>query len=699
MTVSVIQYATVANSVAGHTSTSVTIGTPAAGRTMMIVIGIDSPAVEVPITTPTGWTLRRKDYGTGGNTYGPLAIYTKVAGSSESNTVTVNHGATGYSVLNVLEFSDDAVWDTSDEDLMINTATFTEPSITPVAGLATMLLAIAFSTPPHNVSTNPSGYTVLINNNTTAQRVAIWTKAVASASGSYSTSHTYAGADSGHAVHVAITEIIAFTVDFDATPRSGSGPLEVAFTDESHDGNGTPDTWLWDFGDGFTSTLQDPTHIYPDVSASYTVTLTVTTDEDEIDSLTRTSYIVVTGDHEAPGPGGAIVEIYASVPGSARWGIAHWGEDIWSSAGWQDVTPESVDAVVTWGSHSPESGILAETEAGSWALTTYDPDRILDPGNADGPYYTDLRAGLPIRIRHLGLTIVRQGVCEFIGFSHSKNRPHRGVIRVTDKVSELARTPVPDDSILSDTLRARARDAIAAAGLVVTVEPDPPSGDPALAPRLEGDFSVWQHIRDAAQQTLHVPFIDRIGTLRFRSWAAPYDRGRSVDSTQLVELSTIVQTRGLYSVVQARDEITELIEERKITPTPRYGAVTYTRDDLTPDAGDWAEAVLADRSLQSVQWIPGDIYPLTAAAVEYFATLEAMERLSIVVSEATPEVGVAGIIVGGEFRVVGKKDSAALWRFGLELAQTSPDTPLIDDTDPGEFLLDDTGFDYLYPDT
>jgi serine protease len=62
--------------------------------------------------------------------------------------------------------------------------------------------------------------------------------------------------------------------DFTAKPRSGNGPLVVQFTDTS---TGHVSSRLWDFGDGTTSTEQNPIHTYtyrdiPD----YTVSLTVT---------------------------------------------------------------------------------------------------------------------------------------------------------------------------------------------------------------------------------------------------------------------------------------------------------------------------------------------------------------------------------------------------------------------------------------
>lgn len=76
--------------------------------------------------------------------------------------------------------------------------------------------------------------------------------------------------------------------DFSGEPTSGCAPLEVDFTDES---TGDPTSWLWDFGDGQTSTDQNPTHIY-DNPGSYTVSLTATNSVGS-DTKTKTDYITV----------------------------------------------------------------------------------------------------------------------------------------------------------------------------------------------------------------------------------------------------------------------------------------------------------------------------------------------------------------------------------------------------------------------
>ncbi len=59
---------------------------------------------------------------------------------------------------------------------------------------------------------------------------------------------------------------------FSATPTSGAAPLTVNFTDQS---TGQITSWSWDFGDGSTSTEQNPSHTYTD-GGNYTVSLTVT---------------------------------------------------------------------------------------------------------------------------------------------------------------------------------------------------------------------------------------------------------------------------------------------------------------------------------------------------------------------------------------------------------------------------------------
>jgi len=77
--------------------------------------------------------------------------------------------------------------------------------------------------------------------------------------------------------------------DFSADKTRGGAPMDVNFIDQS---SGSPASWKWDFGDGSTSTEQNPVHQYTTLG-SYTVTLTVSNANGQ-DTTAKTAYIVTT---------------------------------------------------------------------------------------------------------------------------------------------------------------------------------------------------------------------------------------------------------------------------------------------------------------------------------------------------------------------------------------------------------------------
>lgn len=77
------------------------------------------------------------------------------------------------------------------------------------------------------------------------------------------------------------------TVQFSATPTSSCNGA-IQFIDQSFSGI---TAWLWNFGDGNTSTIQNPLHTYT-TSGSYSVSLTVTNANGN-NSLTKPNYINV----------------------------------------------------------------------------------------------------------------------------------------------------------------------------------------------------------------------------------------------------------------------------------------------------------------------------------------------------------------------------------------------------------------------
>jgi PKD repeat protein len=74
--------------------------------------------------------------------------------------------------------------------------------------------------------------------------------------------------------------------EFSASPRDGNVPLVVKFSDASKN---RPTSWKWNFGDGNTSTEQNPTHTYA-TEGIYFVTLRVSNHFGS-DGLTKSGYI------------------------------------------------------------------------------------------------------------------------------------------------------------------------------------------------------------------------------------------------------------------------------------------------------------------------------------------------------------------------------------------------------------------------
>lgn len=158
------------------------------------------------------------------------------------------------------------------------------------------------------------------------------------------------------------------TAGFSGSPRSGSAPLVVQFTDLSTEGDAAIDGWLWDFGDGKTSTEPNPVHEYSTVGA-YDVSLTVTAGE-EWDQTSKSGYIEVTaGEGEGEGEGlvtpqqsqAMIDEVAAEVMAEV------------ASSPLADVLNDAVDSLE--GQEIVSSAGLSDTGAGAWA-------RLID-----GSYY------------------------------------------------------------------------------------------------------------------------------------------------------------------------------------------------------------------------------------------------------------------------------------------------------------------------
>ena len=83
--------------------------------------------------------------------------------------------------------------------------------------------------------------------------------------------------------------------DFTYTPEEPLDTDIITFVDHSTDEDGEIVSWFWEFGDGSTSTNQNPTHMYED-NGTYVVKLTVTDDK----NATSTKQVAIVVANKAP---------------------------------------------------------------------------------------------------------------------------------------------------------------------------------------------------------------------------------------------------------------------------------------------------------------------------------------------------------------------------------------------------------------
>jgi len=91
------------------------------------------------------------------------------------------------------------------------------------------------------------------------------------------------------------------TANFTSNPTTGFAPLNVAFTDTS---TGLPTSWLWDFGDGATSTVPSPTHTYS-AAGPYTVNLTVSNGNNFASKTATITVLASNSDDDGGSSGGS----------------------------------------------------------------------------------------------------------------------------------------------------------------------------------------------------------------------------------------------------------------------------------------------------------------------------------------------------------------------------------------------------------
>lgn len=103
------------------------------------------------------------------------------------------------------------------------------------------------------------------------------------------------GAETSDTITIIVENIVP-TASAYASVITGKAPLTVPFSGSGNDSDGTIVSYNWNFGDGETSSEQNPTHVFQN-SGNYTVTLEVT---DNSGGTATDTVLIISSDNEPP---------------------------------------------------------------------------------------------------------------------------------------------------------------------------------------------------------------------------------------------------------------------------------------------------------------------------------------------------------------------------------------------------------------
>ena len=160
---------------------------------------------------------------------------------------------------------------------------------------------------------------------------------------------------------------------FSGTPLSGEAPLSVAFTDAS---TNSPTSWAWTFGDGGTSTTQNPSHNYT-TAGTYTVTL-IATNTGGSDTETKAGYVVV------------------AEPVVLPEGISLAPDDgaLVANPTWERI--DTTYNVQSWSIDRGRQNEMGRIDTGTARIELVDRNGDFDPTNPAGAFYGRLETGVPM---------------------------------------------------------------------------------------------------------------------------------------------------------------------------------------------------------------------------------------------------------------------------------------------------------------
>jgi len=216
--------------------------------------------------TPTSWNWSFGD-GSLSTTTNPTHVYSS-GGTYQVNLTVNNSNATYSSKLGYVE-----VWN----------YTSTTFSGTPVSGVVP--LTVTFT----DTSSNATNWSWIFGDGGTSieQNPVYVYNTVGTYSVNHSANNTHHTSWHNESDYITVDPMVATAT---GTPTTGIVPSLVTFTGSS---TGSPNTWYWEFGDGVTSTSQNPTHEYTTIGV-YGVNFKATnTSSGQFDWSNQSGYITV----------------------------------------------------------------------------------------------------------------------------------------------------------------------------------------------------------------------------------------------------------------------------------------------------------------------------------------------------------------------------------------------------------------------
>jgi hypothetical protein len=371
-------------------------------------------------------------------------------------------------------------------------------------------------------------------------------------------------------------------------------------------------------------------------------------------------------DSIGPGVESVAIELYGADPSAARWDTAVWDGARWGGAGWLAVACEVAEANYTYGA-TDEAGILSVPASGPADFATYDPDRLLDPSNADGPFFGSIGPGAPFRLT--GLTPATHpawtGFIDEVSYDIASGT---GRIRCVDGIAYAAQANILDGVVLPDTLRARVRAIVAATSLgpVLPVEADSADSpaDWPVAPHDGKSKAAWQAMQDAAQDALVLLWLGPDGVLHFRSWGSFPDAPMSIgcppagDTGLWVEglrtISTRTAAAAIRNTVRAWSAVNVTAPAKVDGPSvQRYGQRLLDVQRVVPNRDVWAQRILDDRAGSGLGISLGEVRPYSATELDAMLTMRGQGPSTVRVydDDHPPTTDLDVGIIGGNVRV------------------------------------------------